>query len=55
MLIIIHGLSDNYSSFKTLARKLAAAQPESIAADIRHVRLGDSVSIPKYAGLDAAH
>lgn len=45
MLIIIHGWSDNYTSFKTLARKLAAAQPEGIAADIRHVRLGDYVTL----------
>lgn len=45
MLIIIHGWSDSYTSFKTLSTKLASPEPEGISADIRHVRLGDYVSL----------
>lgn len=52
MLVIIHGWSDNYSSFKPLANKLAAPEPEGISADIRHVRLGDYVSLDDQIGYD---
>lgn len=45
MLIIIHGWSDSYTSFKTLSAKLASPEPDGISADIRHVRLGDYVSL----------
>ncbi|SDS43453.1 Alpha/beta hydrolase family protein [Halopseudomonas litoralis] len=42
MLVIVHGWSDTHRSFTRLGKYLAA---EGIIPDVRHVRLGDYVSL----------
>jgi hypothetical protein len=42
MLVIIHGWSDSYQSFKALGRKL---QKEGISPEIKHILLGNYVSL----------
>lgn len=45
MLVIIHGWSDNYSSFVNLGRALSRPAPEGIGADVKHIFLGDYISL----------
>lgn len=52
MLIIIHGWSDHAASFKPLARKLAKPVPEGIGADVRHIDLGDYLTLDDQVGFD---
>lgn len=45
MLVIIHGWSDNYSSFKELARQLSSAGPTGVGETIEDIHLGDYISL----------
>ena len=53
MLIIIHGWSDEASSFNQLARKLTAPGPARLySSEIRHLRLADYMSLDDEIGYD---
>jgi len=45
MLVIIHGWSDNYSSFKELAKQLSSSGLAGIGAKIEEIHLGDYISL----------
>lgn len=45
MLVIIHGWSDNYTSFVNLGKALSKPAPEGIGADVKHIYLGDYLSL----------
>ncbi|SDR79213.1 hypothetical protein SAMN05216271_0406 [Halopseudomonas sabulinigri] len=45
MLVIIHGWSDNYSSFRALAKRLASPLPDGIGARVAEIHLGDYISL----------
>ncbi|MDO3377334.1 esterase/lipase family protein [Geoalkalibacter halelectricus] len=45
MLVIIHGWSDEYGSFKPLARRLAQAAPAGLGAQVAEIHLGDYISL----------
>ncbi|MGI3130615.1 esterase/lipase family protein [Halopseudomonas pachastrellae] len=45
MLVILHGWSDSYSSFRDLAKRLANPPPDGIAADVADIHLGDYISL----------
>ena len=45
MLVIIHGWSDNYKSFVELGKALSKPAPEGIGADVKHIYLGDYISL----------
>ncbi len=51
MLVIIHGWSDEASSFNPLARKLTAPGPDRLySSEIRHLRLADYISLDDEIG-----
>ena len=52
MLVIIHGWSDNYSSFVNLGKALSKPAPEGIGADVKHIYLGDYISLDDHITLD---
>ena len=45
MLVIIHGWSDNFSSFRALAKRLASPLPDGIGAEVEQIYLGDYISL----------
>ncbi|MEH6566291.1 MAG: alpha/beta hydrolase [Halopseudomonas sp.] len=45
MLVIIHGWSDNFSSFRALAKRLASPLPDGIGAQVEQIYLGDYISL----------
>lgn len=45
MLVIIHGWSDDATSFKDLATRLARPPPQGIGADVAQISLGDYLSL----------
>lgn len=45
MLVIIHGWSDNSSSFQNIGKALAKPAPDGIGAEIKHIYLGDYISL----------
>ncbi|MEH6799458.1 MAG: alpha/beta hydrolase [Halopseudomonas sabulinigri] len=45
MLVIIHGWSDSFSSFRSLAKRLASPLPDGIGADVQQIYLGDYISL----------
>jgi hypothetical protein len=45
MLVIIHGWSDNYKSFIDMGKALSKPAPEGIGADVKHIYLGDYISL----------
>lgn len=53
MLIIIHGWSDEASSFNSLARKLTASGPDRpYSSEVRQLRLADYISLDDEIGYD---
>ena len=45
MLVILHGWSDSYSSFRDLAKRLANPPPDGISAEVADIHLGDYISL----------
>ncbi|KIH78068.1 hypothetical protein SAMN05660860_02247 [Geoalkalibacter ferrihydriticus] len=45
MLVIIHGWSDEYASFRSLAQRLVQKPPEGVGADVAEIHLADYLSL----------
>ena len=52
MLVIIHGWSDNYKSFVDLGKALTKPVPEGIGADVKHIYLGDYITLDDHITFD---